>query len=70
MDRYPGEYQDDYESWLETQDEVDTPDNRRAFDDKLQNEAEEAQQRWLEDGVGYDKPKPLDPWAAYMEEMR
>ncbi len=70
MDRYPGEYQNDYESWLEAQDEVDTPVNRRAFDDKLQDEAEAMQQGWIEEGVGYSKPKPLNSWAAYMEEMR
>ena len=70
MDRYPGEYEETLADWLEENDLSDTPENREAFDNEEQNRAEEAQQRWLECGDYHGGTPKLDPWKAYMEEMR
>lgn len=70
MERYPGEYENDLTSWLEESDLEDNDENREAFDTEMQNRSEEAEQRWLECAENHQPSKPLNPWDAYMEEMR
>lgn len=66
---YPS-YEEELRSWLEENDLPDNEDTRNMFEDYQTSQAELAYERAVENGVGYTKYTPPDPWKAYLEEMR